>query len=88
MSTCGSWTQESAQRERNPSWISMAGWTLGFVSGENLMGMSSNLPDFLQGTDASAVWSWLDNYCRANPLDNLGIASDKLVRELLRRKAK
>jgi hypothetical protein len=67
----------------------MASWALGYVSGKNVgVGLNDNPHDFLQDTDADGVWSWLDNYCRANPLDNLGMASEKLVRELIRRKVK
>jgi hypothetical protein len=40
----------------------------------------------VQDVDADAVLTWLDNYCRANPLDGVGTASSKLLIELLLRK--
>jgi hypothetical protein len=41
--------------------------------------------DLLKETDANAIWTWMDNYCREHPLDPLYIAADTLGSELVRR---
>ena len=35
--------------------------------------------DPLNGVDAFAVWAWIDNYCRAHPLDTIQKASVEFV---------
>jgi hypothetical protein len=49
--------------------------------------MKPPLPDLLQDTDADAIASWMDNYCRAHPLDPIDTAADQLAAELLKRKS-
>ena len=34
----------------------------------------TSFPDFLVGTDFDGLMVWIDNYCRANPLDTIGAA--------------
>ena len=41
--------------------------------------------DFLKGNDADGVYAWMDNYCRAHPLDSLPVAAAPLIRELFDR---
>ncbi len=64
--SCGSW---SASRRANNvrSWVTEQ-WVLGFLSGVAYAASSSG-PDPLTGVDDEAVWAWVDNYCRAHPLD-------------------
>ena len=58
-------------------------WVLGFVSGSNIY---AEHPELLPAPiDARAIYAWIDNYCRSNPLDNLYDASFALVKDLLRR---
>jgi hypothetical protein len=38
--------------------------------------------DVLVGTNFDGLMAWIDNYCRANPLDLVGTAALKLFDEL------
>jgi hypothetical protein len=38
--------------------------------------------DFLKDVKPEQVTAWLDNYCRANPLDGLAVAGTVLTNEL------
>jgi hypothetical protein len=33
----------------------------------------------LNGVDAQGVWAWIDNYCHANPLDEVSGAAEAFV---------
>ena len=57
---------------------------LGYISSANMY--EPNTPDFIQGTDYNAIIAWMDNYCRAHPLDRIDIAALALVGELLAKK--
>lgn len=46
-------------------------WVVGFLSGVGFEGVE----DPLNGVDSDAVWAWMDNYCRADPLDSIGKAA-------------
>jgi hypothetical protein len=59
------------------------GWVLGFVSGANVY--ADNPEIFSRQLDAPAIYAWIDNYCRSNPLESVYAASISLVRELLHR---
>jgi len=65
--TCGTWTAERKKSEHGsmtPMASGIAAWSLGFLSGINLVNKGSNL---LETVDAEAIWAWLDNYCAAHP---------------------
>lgn len=59
------------------------GWILGFISGLNAFG--PNVSNIAPGTTASGLLGWVDNYCKANPLDAVTTAGFKLADELKRR---
>jgi hypothetical protein len=60
-------------------------WLLGYLSALNLWGVIGERKDALKNTDAAAVYLWMDNYCRANPLQILATAAGILARELHQR---
>lgn len=59
-------------------------WVLGYLTAYN----EHVAPDgnISAGTDADGLMLWLDSYCQAHPLDNLGTATSALVAELKARK--
>jgi hypothetical protein len=65
----------------------MGAWVMGYLTGVNTASTHRGDPDFLLRTniDGPAAWAWIDNYCRANPLDNLFNASQALELELKQR---
>jgi len=62
--SCETWT--TARRDQKASALEQ--WMLGYLSG---MGKVLELKriDPLRGVDPNGVWTWIDNYCKANPLD-------------------
>jgi hypothetical protein len=67
--SCGTWTSWRAQQANHPDHYVFEQWALGFISGTAYEGAASLDP--LSGLDAEAVWAWIDNYCRANPLEEV-----------------
>jgi hypothetical protein len=57
---------------------------LGFLTGANVYGDFGSM-DILKGMDENAAYAWIDNYCKANPLENLSVAASALVREIFNR---
>ena len=54
-----------------------ASWLLGYLSG---MAVASGKA-YLSGTDNSSIYKWMDNYCRKNPLRDLGSGGVELAAE-------
>jgi hypothetical protein len=48
-------------------------WVLGFLSGIGFKGQAEDNP--LQGTDNDGVFAWIDDYCRAHPVENISDAA-------------
>ena len=74
--SCGTWVAERG--EPGPKLWQREARVVGFLSGMAEMQSGS---DFLQGLDPNAVYIWLDNHCRAHPLDNVATALNKLADE-------
>ena len=80
--SCGNWV-ESRQAKR--SYLERAhngGWLLGFMSG---LAMKSGI-DYLAKSDKDSLLLWVDNYCKANPLEYLDKAGYELEKELIEQK--
>jgi hypothetical protein len=76
--SCGSWTQvRSTKSAQNGLY---AQWLAGFVSGVNWA--ITDPPDILTGMDFEALAAWVDNYCKANPIERVSTAAIMLVQEL------
>ncbi len=77
LESCGTWTAN----RRYPNSIAAVmdeQWILGFLAG-----VGDAIPsdaDPLRGVDAQAVWAWVDNYCHANPLDQIIRAGEAIFR--------
>ena len=74
--SCGSWTAWRQHDERGVRVEALLAeqWVLGFLSG---IGYARAFygENPLNGLDADAVWTWMDNHCRANPLDDLAAST-------------
>jgi hypothetical protein len=57
-------------------------WFLGYLSGR----ADASGKNFLKGTDSDSIFLWLDNYCRANPNQDLDTGGIDLARELMQMK--
>jgi hypothetical protein len=78
--SCGSWSAH--RHEYNPGGRPTAGtqastedasWVVGFLSGIGFVGEKGDDP--LNGVDADGVWAWIDNYCRAHPIESIARAA-------------
>ena len=79
--SCASWT-ESREGDAHLR-LEQEGWVLGFITGLNAFGPNSS--NVAPGTTATGLLGWVDNYCKANPLDSVTAAGFKLANELKRR---
>lgn len=79
--SCGTWLQTRGSQTLAEA--AQESWVLGFVTGFNNYAVRSG--NILGGTDTDGLFSWIDAYCQANPLDSLFHASGALVRELEKR---
>jgi hypothetical protein len=67
-SSCGTWTAERAHPDQ-PLPLLLTSWVVGFLSGIGWVGQDGDNP--LHGVDAEGVWAWVDNYCKAHPIDTI-----------------
>ena len=86
--SCGTWMQERESFRRTgtatPRLVVMQTWVGGFLTGSNDSMFILSKKDFLEDSqvDGDAAFGWIDNYCRAQPLNTLYDASAALVTEL------
>jgi hypothetical protein len=76
--SCRTWTQARQTKSRKAGLS--AQWVAGYLSGSNVE--ADHPADVLVGTNFDGLMAWIDNYCRANPLDLVGTAALKLFDEL------
>jgi hypothetical protein len=76
--SCGQWTQD---RQSNPSLNALDKiWLLGFITGMNSLASMVAPRTALAGsnTEEAGLMAWVNNYCRAHPLDSLTTAAASL----------
>lgn len=78
--SCGSWTAAAERGLSYPKRTIFKGWLTGYVTAMNLWRVSQGHPDF--ETDAEGMVAWVDNYCKAHPLDLVADAAMYLSFEL------
>ena len=89
MSDCGQWFSDTQIQKH-----SNRGWVLGWLSGVNNQlnndaPKGQTPPDYLAQLNLAAqAYLFVDNYCRANPLETLGAAADQLMADLITKKYK
>jgi hypothetical protein len=74
-SSCGAWTAASLAPKTEEIHFRILGWWLqGFLSGVGVThGLAPDgLPYYpLKGMDSPGVFAWIDNYCKAHPIENI-----------------
>ncbi len=64
-------------------------WVIGYVSAFNLWGPWPEgwpeVRDIGKATDAAGMLVWIDNWCRSNPLEAVGSATEALIGHLRER---
>jgi hypothetical protein len=76
--SCLNWTQARANHQS----AFMEYFALGFVSGANVARYWDDKIDIMKGTYEAALFGWIDNYCRSNPLESFPHAAAHLVIDL------
>ena len=76
--SCGKWLEDRQQPPPSTAWHGKANWALGFLSGAAVYQEGI---DPLKGLDAAAIYAWLDQHCRENPLTPLVLALEVFVRQ-------
>lgn len=76
---CGSWLQLRSQS--NPDTAVLQSWVLGYLTSvnANVLTVSQDVAD---GATPDALFSWIDDYCAAHPLDSLARATGSLLESL------
>ena len=77
VSSCGTWLEN----RRSPNefvWMANGQWIMGWLSAAGHYGTD------LKKTDSAAISAWVDNYCKANPLEDLEKAAISLADALRR----
>jgi len=77
--SCGKWSEPhtAGALEANYQWV------VGFVSGANMF-TENDIIDRPE-VDYAALMAWMDNYCKANPLEGVPTGANVLAKELLAR---
>lgn len=76
--SCADWVKDPASLQR-----SYEIWVAGFLSGAAVFTGKNALTTIRE----NSISAWLDQYCRVNPLTNLGEAAADMFEELVRRNA-
>jgi len=76
---CGSWLQVRSQAL--PDSTVLQSWVLGYITSINANVLKIS-QDVASGASSDALFSWIDNYCAAHPLDSLARAASSLVDSL------
>jgi len=77
----------AAKRSNTAKLYSSVTWVQGFISGLNYQAALEEGADSFVGQEfpATSIVSWLENYCREQPQDDLSDAAEALVVELKER---
>ena len=74
---CGEWINQASNPKK--------GWLLGYMSGLNTLHDVENLKSedpLKKLNSADQIFLWMDNYCKTNPLKNVGLGGWELFKEL------
>ena len=77
---CGSWLQVRSQAL--PDSAVLQSWVLGYITSVNANLLSVN-QDVTGGAVSETLFSWIDSYCAAHPLDSLARAAGAMVDSML-----
>ncbi len=75
---CGQWIKQLDVAKKS--------WLLGFLTGFNQVWFGISTSDDLgKINSAQQIFVWMDNYCKANPLNRVGDGAEKLIFELTKK---
>lgn len=85
--SCGAWVEAREKEKRGDefdSWIARR-WLVGFLSGL-AYGENKDFWGIPNSLNTETVFLWMDNYCQANRLNEIGDGAEKLFDERTRKK--
>jgi hypothetical protein len=80
--SCGVWTQANLPGLPTQEAEVLNWWVLGYVSGAGMV-LAKNMNTPMTETDSSGIRSWVNKYCAEHPLEELPMAANRLVLELV-----
>jgi hypothetical protein len=80
---CGKWLLDRAEN-KIPA-VAEESWVTGYVTAFN--NYASETGNVSAGANITALSVWIDDYCKAHPLDSLFQASNALIKELQKKNA-
>jgi hypothetical protein len=78
--SCGQYVETRRNPDAQPIALADVDWIEGYLTAYNEYNWPSG--DLTRGTDSDGLTVWVDNYCAANPLDDLAKAARALTKEL------
>jgi hypothetical protein len=73
--SCGQWlTDRQGQGRYGAETLEM--WITGYLSGVDAYAFHRELR---KGADSAGLFAWIDDYCHAHPLDDIAVATDRLI---------
>jgi hypothetical protein len=78
--SCGSWLQVRSQAL--PDSAVLQSWVLGYITSVNANLLTSS-EDVTSGASSDALFTWIDTYCGAHPLDSIARATAALLDSML-----
>ena len=81
---CGRWLNDGLSEKAQ-----YKAWLMGYLTGVNMSHFAIRKADLLSAlSSAEQVFAWMDNYCKANPLNKIGHGGFDLMMELIERSEK
>jgi hypothetical protein len=75
--SCGTWTAERSNHQVAAQYSQE--WVLGYLTeDENWLSTKEN-KSLSFSTDSAGIFGWIDNYCKANPMVALAVATNALI---------
>lgn len=78
---CGAWIKEPSREDKK--------WLVGYLTARNLDNAIETKTNVLEKLDsAQQAFLWMDNWCKKNPLEDVGTGASTLFYELMLKKPK
>lgn len=74
--SCGFYNEARRQPDQRDA-TNIATWLTGYITATNQLRLDTY--DIAGSTDLAGMLGWMDNYCRANPTENIRKAAAKLA---------
>lgn len=80
--SCGKWVED--HQKQTMAGLADDSWLMGYITAVNAHVLTKS-SDIAAGTDLAGMVGWMNNHCRAHPLDSVDTAANELVLALLKK---